>query len=120
MASERSTEAKSKAPEEIQAEIETTREELGDTVGAIADKADISKQAKRKVDDTKAKMAAKKEAISGKVGDTKAKVAAKKERITDGAPGEQALAAARENPIPAAAGAAFAGGLLVGWILGRR
>jgi len=120
MTDKRSTAEESRSPEEIQAEIETTREELGDTVGAIADKADISKQAKRKVDDTKAKMTAKKEAISDKVGDTTSKVTAKKEGITDGASGEQALAAVRENPITATAGAAFAGGLLVGWILGRR
>jgi ElaB/YqjD/DUF883 family membrane-anchored ribosome-binding protein len=120
MASERSTPAESKSPEEIQAEIETTREELGDTVGEIADKADVKKQAKRKVDEAKAKVAAKKERISGKVDDTKAKVAAKKEGSSDKAPAEQAIAAAQENPVAAAAGGALAAGLVIGWFLGRR
>ena len=36
-------------PEEIEQEIEQTREELGDTVAAVTDKADVKKQAKAKV-----------------------------------------------------------------------
>jgi ElaB/YqjD/DUF883 family membrane-anchored ribosome-binding protein len=120
MAGERSSAEESRSPEEIQAEIEATREELGDTVGAIADKADIKKQAKRKVDQTKAKAAAKKQDISDKVDDTKAKATAKKEELSHKAPAEQAIASAQENPVAAAAGGAFAAGLLIGWFLGRR
>lgn len=44
-----------KSPEEIRAEIGETREELGDTVAAVAEKTDVKKQAKAKVDDVKAK-----------------------------------------------------------------
>ena len=40
-------------PEEIEREIEVTREELGDTVAELAAKADVKAQAKRKVDETK-------------------------------------------------------------------
>ena len=39
--------------EQIEAEIEETREELGDTVGALADKTDVKKQAKQKAEETK-------------------------------------------------------------------
>ena len=134
MASERRTAQESKSPDEIQAEIETTREELGDTVGAIADKADVKKQAKRKVEETKAKAAAKKDEIKDKAtakaqeASTTAREAApesaqaRAQQATETAQqaGQQTLAAARENPTAAAAGAAFAAGLLVGWMLGRR
>ena len=133
MADERSTAEESKSPEEIQAEIETTREELGDTVGAIADKADVKKQAKRKVEDAKAKAAAKKDEIKDKAT-TKAEEASRKakEATPESAPagaqqatqaaqhaGQRAVRAAQENPV-AGAGAAFAVGVLIGWILGRR
>ena len=40
-------------PEEIQAEIEATRAELGETVEALAGKADVKGQAQRKVEETK-------------------------------------------------------------------
>ena len=134
MAGERRTTEESRSPEEIQADIETTREELGDTVGAIADKADVKKQAKRKVEETKAKASAKKDEIKDKAtskaqeASTKAKEAAPEsaqagaQQASEAAQqaGQQALATARENPVAAAAGAAFAGGVLVGWILGRR
>ena len=40
-----------KTPEEIQAEIDTTREDLGDTAEALAGKADVKGQAKAKVDE---------------------------------------------------------------------
>jgi hypothetical protein len=40
-------------PERIEAEIEETREDLGDTVAALADKADVKKQAKIKADEAK-------------------------------------------------------------------
>jgi methyl-accepting chemotaxis protein len=44
-----------KGPEEIREEIEETREELGDTVAAVAEKTDVKKQAKAKVEDVKAR-----------------------------------------------------------------
>jgi Protein of unknown function (DUF3618) len=44
-----------KGPEEIREEIEETREELGDTVAAGAEKTDVKKQAKAKVEDIKAR-----------------------------------------------------------------
>ena len=40
-------------PEEIRSEIEETREQLGETVEALAAKADVKGQAKAKVEDVK-------------------------------------------------------------------
>jgi hypothetical protein len=40
-------------PEQVEAEIEETREDMGDTVAALADKADLKKQAKLKADEAK-------------------------------------------------------------------
>ena len=42
-----------RSPEEIQREIEQTRGELAETVAAVAEKADVKAQAKKKVDETK-------------------------------------------------------------------
>jgi ferritin-like metal-binding protein YciE len=86
-------EAESKSPEQLQSEIEATREELGDTVAELADKADVKKQAKRKVADAKAKATAKQDELREK---------------------------AAENPVRAAAIGAGVAGLLLGWIIARR
>jgi hypothetical protein len=40
-------------PEQVEVEIEETRADMGDTVAALADKADLKKQAKRKADEAK-------------------------------------------------------------------
>lgn len=40
-------------PEQIQRDIERTREELAATVAAVAEKADVKTQARRRVDETK-------------------------------------------------------------------
>jgi len=42
-----------RTPEEIEADIERTRREMGDTVAAVAEKADVKAQAKSKVEETK-------------------------------------------------------------------
>ncbi len=53
--SDDATDSQERSPdEEIREEIEETREELGDTVAAVAEKTDVKKQAKAKVDDVKA------------------------------------------------------------------
>lgn len=43
-------------PEQIQRDIERTRAELAATVAAVAEKADVKTQAKRRVDETKARV----------------------------------------------------------------
>jgi 5-enolpyruvylshikimate-3-phosphate synthase len=47
--------AEERSPAQIQAEIDTTRHEMGDTVAAIADKADVKKHAKRKAAEVRQK-----------------------------------------------------------------
>jgi hypothetical protein len=88
-----------KSPEVIREEIGETREELGDTVAAVAEKTDVKKQAKAKVDDVKAK----------------AKEAAP-ESPSEGV--QQVRTLAEQNPQLAIAAAAV--GLLVLWRLLRR
>jgi hypothetical protein len=79
-----------RTPEEIRTDIEQTREELGETVASVADKADVKKQAKAKADELKAK-----------AGDK----------------AEQAKAQA--NPVPLAIVGAFLAGVGLGRILSR-
>jgi hypothetical protein len=111
-----------RSPEEIQRDIEETREELADTVAAVAEKADVKTQAKRKVDETKAKAKA-------KVDDAKQTAGAKREEFTSkaqestpdsaGAAGERVAALARENPVAVRIAAAFLAGFVVSRILSR-
>ena len=83
-----------RSPEEIRADIEDTRGELGDTVEQLAAKTDVKGQAKAKVESVKEKVTG---ATPSSVTDT-----------------------ASSNPVPAAAIAAFVGGLLVGIVIARR
>ena len=99
-------------PERLEQDIEQTRDELGDTVEALAAKADVKAQAKQKVDDVKTSVSEKKEDLLGKAGEASpdsAKAAA-----------SQASTKARENPVPLAAVGAFAGGFLVGRLTKRK
>ena len=56
-------------PEQIRAEIEGTREELGETVEALATKADVKSQAKARVDERKQALRQKQQELKGKVSD---------------------------------------------------
>jgi len=122
-----------RSPEQIEAEIEATREELGETVAELADKADVKKQAKRKVDETKAKVAAKKDEVKQKAATQKEDAGVKvkqvapepaQERVHQASQTAQQVAqagqAAGENPVPTAAVGAFVAGLAIGFMLGRR
>jgi uncharacterized protein DUF3618 len=55
------------APEEIQHEIEQTRERLGQTVEELAAKADVKTRAQAKVADMKARARARAAEVSGQV-----------------------------------------------------
>ena len=100
-----------RSPEEIRADIERTREQLGDTAAAVAAKADVKAQAKAKAEETKQRMADKKDEVMGKA----------KEASPDSA-GQfagQAATTAKDNPLPLAAGAAFVAGFLIGRLTRR-
>lgn len=96
-----------RTPEELQEGIAQTREQLGDTVEALARKADVKGQAKARASELKETAQQKKEALTAKL----------KEVTPEGtAAGAQQLAAkARTDPIPFAVGGAF----LIGFIFGR-
>jgi len=108
-----------RSPEEIRHDIDETRGELGETVEALAEKADFKGQAQQKVKEVKqtaqqkveeVKQTAqqKREEFAGKVK------AASPETATAGA--QRLAARARENPVPLA----IAGALITGYLVGRR
>ena len=96
-----------KTPEEMRAEIDRTRGELGDTVAAVAEKTDVKKQAQDKVQEVKAQ-------TQEKVEDVKAQAATKTEEAK-----RHARTLAEERPAALAIGAAVAV-LFVLWRLLRR
>ena len=49
-------EGEPRTPEQIEADIDRTRRDMGDTVAAVAEKADVKAQAKLKVDEAKARV----------------------------------------------------------------
>jgi hypothetical protein len=90
--------AEPRTPEQVQAEIEETRAELGDTVEALVAKTDVKGQAKQAVNDAKATVADKaadaratavdkaadvKQTVTGKKDEAVAKAAGAKQTATD-------------------------------------
>ena len=103
------TEAKD--PEQLREEIEETRRELGDTVEALAAKADVKSRAREKVESTKESVAQKKDELLGKARE------ASPDSVSAGA--AQVTQKAKENPMPVAAIGAFVAGFLLGRITKR-
>jgi ElaB/YqjD/DUF883 family membrane-anchored ribosome-binding protein len=103
-ASENLGDQQDKSPEELRRDIEETREQLGDTVEALAEKSDVKAQAKRRVDSLK---------DSARQAQARAKAAAP-DSANAGA--QQVATAVKQNPLPVAAGAAF----FLGVVFGRR
>jgi ElaB/YqjD/DUF883 family membrane-anchored ribosome-binding protein len=94
-------------PDEIRTEIEQTREELGETVAAVAEKTDVKGQAQAKAEEMKEQAAAK----ARELGEKAKEVAP--ESAGEGM--QQAQRIAQENPMPLA----LAGTFLAGFVLGR-
>jgi hypothetical protein len=86
-----------RTPEEIRADIADTREEVGDTVEALAAKTDVKAQVRQRIDTVKAKVQSSTPA-SAQQG------------------GQQVATKVRENPAPVVVG----GAVLVAFLLGRR
>jgi ElaB/YqjD/DUF883 family membrane-anchored ribosome-binding protein len=105
-------EGRQKTPEEIEAEIEQTREELGDTVEALAEKSDVKAQAKNKIAQVRDTAQQKKDELASRAREATPDSA--------GSAGQQLASTVQRKPVPFAAAGAFAGGLLIGWILRRR
>jgi Protein of unknown function (DUF3618) len=98
-------------PAEIREQIKATREELGDTVAALAAKGDVKAQAKQKIDAVKARVGDKKDDLAGK-----ASAASPDTAVTATS---RASKMAHQNPVPVAAAGAFALGFLAGWAMRR-
>jgi uncharacterized protein DUF3618 len=99
-------------PEQIRVGIEQTREEVGETVEALAAKTDVKAQARRRADEIKANAKAKADELKAKA----------QSRTPEGAQesGRQAIAKIRENPVPLAVGGAVVAAFLIGRITARR
>jgi uncharacterized protein YdbL (DUF1318 family) len=99
---------RTRTPEEIRADIEQTRAEVGDTVEALAEKTDVKAQAQHRVDEIK-------HTVQAKADDVKAKArSTTPDSAQQGA--QQIVEKVRANPLPLAA----AGALLAAFLLGRR
>ena len=105
-------ESTQKTPEELRDEIERTRQDLGDTVEALAEKTDVKAQAKDRVTAVKDGALHKKDEF----------VSRAKEATPDSASSgaQQVVSTIKRDPVPFTGIAVFAAGLLVGWLIGRR
>ena len=105
------TEQSTREPEDIRHDIESTRGELGDTVEALAEKADVKAQAQKKVAGVRASIDAKRQEIVGK--------ARSKSPDSAGSAASAVATQARANPVPIGVAGAFVLGLVVGRISRR-
>jgi ElaB/YqjD/DUF883 family membrane-anchored ribosome-binding protein len=105
-------------PEQIRRDIEQTREELGDSVEALAAKADVKAQAKRQVEDRKEALRAQQQRAQQKFTEVRERVSGATPEDAKGAM-TRAATTAQERPGPAI-GVAFAAGAFLGWLVGRR
>ena len=133
-------EAADRTPEEVRAEIDQTRVELGDTVEALVAKTDVKAQARQAVTDAKATvadkaadvkqtLASKQDEVTAKAADVKQTVTDKKDEVTAAAhettpdsvgdTGRRAVALAQDNRPALIVAGAFALGLLIGIRRGR-
>lgn len=101
-----------KSPEEIRDQIEQTREQLGDTVEALAEKTDVKAHAKARISAVKETAHEKTEQLVAKARQATPESA--------GAGAQQVSTAVSQQPLPFAIAAALAGGFLLGWLVGRR
>lgn len=97
-------------PSQIRQEIEDTRSEMGETVDALAYKADVKTRVKESIADKRDRMVDQLKGTTEKVGET----APDGQQLKDGA--HRAVGVAEENPVGLAL-AGVAGGFLVGMLL---
>lgn len=97
-------------PSQIRQEIEETRAEMGDTVDALAYKADVKGRMKESIADKRDRLVEQIQGTKGKVSDA----APDAEQVRDGA--REVVGVAQENPIGLALGG-LAAGFLAGMLL---
>ena len=117
-----------KSPEQLRAEIQETREGLGDTVEALAAKTDVKARARERADELKSAATLKKDELLSKVrrGDGSSPSGEPAVPPTNGASStgggiqvSRLKDIARENPVPMAALAAFIGGVAFARLVSR-
>jgi chromosome segregation ATPase len=97
-----------RSQEEIRADIEETRAEVGDTVEALAEKTDVKGQAQQRVAELKGRFERKREDLMAKAKSNTPQSAQHG--------GQQVVAKAKENRTPLAIG----GAVLLAFLIGRR
>jgi ElaB/YqjD/DUF883 family membrane-anchored ribosome-binding protein len=101
-----------KSPEELREEINETRQDLGDTVEALAEKADVKAQAKDRISAATHSAQQKQDEFVAKAQD------ATPDSASAGL--QQVASAVQRKPVPFTAAGAFLAGVLLGRRLGRR
>lgn len=101
-----------RSPEDIRSEIEETREELGDTVEALAAKTDVKAQARQRVEEVKDNVQAKRDEFTQKARESTPDSAQQGAR--------QVVTRVRENPAPVVVAAAVALGIAIGRLTSGR
>jgi uncharacterized protein YdbL (DUF1318 family) len=97
-----------RTPEQIRADIARTREEVGDTVEALAAKTDVKAQARERVEEVKGNLRAKADEVKAKAQGSTPQSAQQG--------GRQVVTKVRENPAPLVIG----GAVLLAFLIGRR
>lgn len=106
--------------EDLQADIERTRTQLGQTVEALSDKLDVKLQAKQKAADTRDRLASKVQETKGRAVDTaqilRSKAAEVRSKVADAATDNQGSI----RPTVPMAGIAVAVAVVIGIVVGMR
>lgn len=95
----------------LRAQIETTRAELGDTVAALAIKADVKQQARNRVEHLKEQVTHKRAELSDRARTTSP------DSVTHAT--QSAATQAKAHPLPLIAGGAIVAGFLLGRLTAR-
>ena len=110
--------------EQARRDVERTRADLGDTVEALSQKADVKAQVRPRIEERTAGLRARRAELRQRQEDLKARVADTRGRASDATPEDAKRTASRvvhsaeERPFPAI-GVAFGAGLLLGWLIAR-
>jgi ElaB/YqjD/DUF883 family membrane-anchored ribosome-binding protein len=111
--------------EQARRDVEHTRAELGDTVEALSQKADLKAQVRQRIDERTAGLRVRRAELRQRQEELKAKVADARGRASEATPEDAKRTASRvahtaeERPLPAI-GIALGAGLLLGWLIARR
>jgi Protein of unknown function (DUF3618) len=120
--SQQLTSDEEKSPEQLRAEIEDVREDLGDTAAALAAKTDVKTRAREKAEEIKRSAIGKKDELLSKTGRSPDAGDSTGGGVAAGASSAatRVTATAKRNPVPTAALGALIGGFLLGRLTRRQ